>query len=150
MSRPELSRTRLFLILVAGGAAGAFSMSIVPVLLVPTELTMLGLLDALFLGVWFLAFAVPIALIVGVPAFNILGARGLLNPASVCITGILAGLATQVVMYGVIGHSFPLGFIVLGGFGGLVAAAFASVLMFRCSNNTVERDARKSGARPSP
>ncbi len=150
MGHPQLSRIGLFLILVAGAAAGAFSMSVVPLMLVPEERTAQGLLDASLGGLWFLAFTVPIALLVGVPAFSILGNRGLLSPASVCITGLLAGLATQALMYGISGQSIPLGFLILGGFGGLVAGAVCSLLIFRRSNHTVDPDARKSSARGSP
>jgi len=148
------SRKGLLLALVAGAAAGAFSMAIgmavVPLAFMPEELTMLGLLDALFWGLLFLVFTVPIAVIVGVPAFSILRNRDLLNPASVCTTGLLAGLATIAVMYGISGQSIPLGFLMLGGFGGLVSAAVCSLLIFRRSNHTVDPDARKSSARGSP
>jgi hypothetical protein len=105
------------------------------------ELTMQGLIDAAFWVVWFLVFTVPIALLVGVPAFSVLRHRGLLNPASVCATGLSVGLATIAVMYGISGQSIPAGFLMLGGFGGLVAAAVASLLIFRRSNNTVDPDA---------
>jgi len=140
------SRKGLLLALVAGAAAGAFSMAIgmavVPLAFMPEELTMLGLLDALFWGLLFLVFTVPIAVIVGVPAFSILRNRDLLNPASVCTTGLLAGLATIAVMYGISGQSIPLGFLMLGGFGGLVSAAVCSLLIFRRSNHTVDPDAK--------
>ena len=142
------SRTRLISVLVASAAAGAFCMAIVG--FIPNELTMQGVLDALLWALWFLVFTVPIAVLVGVPAFSILRKRDLLNPASVCTTGLLAGLATIAAMYGVSGQSIPLGFLMLGGFGGLVAAAVCSLLIFRRSNHTVDPDARKSGARGSP
>jgi len=148
MGHSELPRRQLFLALVAGAAAGAFSMAIVPLALVPEERTTQGLIDAALLAVWFLVFTVPIALLVGVPAFSILRNRGLLSPASICITGLLAGLATLAVMYGMSRQSVSLGFLMLGGFGGLVAAAVCSLLIFRWrSNHTVDPGARKSGAR---
>src|SRR5712692_9938143 len=154
MGHAELSQKGLLLVLVAGAAAGALSMAIVlaivPLVFVPEELTIQGLLDAVLWALWFLVFTVPIAMLVGVPASSILRNRDLLNPASVCITGLLAGLATIAVMYGISGQSINLGFLVLGGFGGLVSAAICSVLIFRRSNYTVDPDARKSSARGSP
>ena len=131
---PSVPRTRLLLALVAGAAAGALSMAIVMV--VPQELAMQrwamqGVLDAIFGTLLFSVFTVPIALVVGVPGYSFLRNRRWLSPASICITGALAGLATQVVMYGIAGETVPLGFLLLGGFGGLVAASVCSVLMFR-------------------
>src|SRR3954462_11904244 len=126
MGHPPLSRTRLFLILMAGAAAGALSMSLVPLILVAEEHTAQGFLDAGLWGLWLLACTVPIAMLVGIPAFGILGNRGLLSPASVCITGLLAGLPTKALMYGISGQSVPLGFLILGGFGGLGPAQCAA------------------------
>jgi hypothetical protein len=106
------------------------------VMVVPQEFAMQrlatqGLLDAVLWSLWFLVFTVPIALVLGVPGYSFLRNRRWLNPVSVCMTGALAGLATQVVMYGISGQTVPLGFLLLGGFGGLVAACVCSVLMFR-------------------
>jgi hypothetical protein len=130
----ELPRTRLLLSLVAGAAAGALSMA--TVMVVPQELAMQrwamqGLLDAIFWTLWFLLFTVPIAVVLGVPGYSFLRNRRWLSSISVCIAGALAGLATPVVMYGISGQTVPLGFLVLGGFGGLVAACVCSALMFR-------------------
>lgn len=119
-------------------------MAIVPLALVAEERTTQGLIDAGLMAVWFLVFTVPIALLVGFPAFSILRHRDLLSPASVCLTGLLAGMATIAVMYGVSGQPIQLGFLMLGGLGGLVAAAVCSLLIFRRTNHP---DARKSGAR---
>ncbi|SRR5713101_6897356 len=150
MGHFEAPRPRLFLALVAGAVAGAFSMAIIPLAIVPEERTMQGLIDAALSALWFLAFTVPVAVLVGVPAFSILRNRGLLSPASVCITGLLAGLATQALLYGISRQSIPFGFLMLGGFGGLIAAVVCNVLIFRRSNHTVDPDARKSSARGSP
>ncbi len=95
MEPTELSRRRLVLALVAGATAGALSMAIVMV--VPQEvgmqrLAIQGLVDAVFLTLWFLVFTVPIALVVGVPGYYFLRKRCWLSPASACITGALAWL----------------------------------------------------------
>lgn len=150
MEPSPLPWTKLLIALIAGAAAGALSMAMVMV--IPQEVAMQrlarqGPLDLALWTLWFLVFTVPIALIVGVPAYSFLRNRRWLGPASVCITGALAGLVTQAVMYGISGETAPLGFVLLGGFGGLVAACVSSVLMFRRSNNTLDPDARKSGAR---
>jgi hypothetical protein len=134
MGPSELSRTRLLLALVAGAVAGAFSMAMVGFL----EVTMQGFVEAFLWTLWLLVFTVPIAVLIGVPAFGILRSRGLLNPAAVCVTGLLAGLATQGVLYTISGQSIPLGFLVLGGFGGLVAGGVASLLLFWRSNHTID------------
>src|SRR5688572_6093310 len=152
MEPSELSRRRLVLALVTGATAAALSMAIVMV--VPQEvgmqrLAIQGLVDAVFLTLWLLVFTVPIALIVGVPGYYFLRKWRWLSPASVCITGALAGLATQVVMYGISGQTVPLGFLLLGGFGGLVAACVCSMFMFRRSNHALNSDARQSGTRGS-
>jgi hypothetical protein len=148
MRPPELPRKRLFFVLVAGAAAGALSMAMVGFF--ADGLTMQALIDTVLLTLWLLVFTVPIALLVGMPAYSILRNRDWLSPASVCITGLLAGLATQAVMYGMSGQAVPLGFLMLGGFGGLIAAAVCSLLIFRRSNHTLDPDARKSSARGSP
>jgi hypothetical protein len=126
---PELSRGRLLLALMAGAAAGALSMAMVGFF--PDGLTTQAFLDTVLWTFGLLVFTVPIALLVGLPAYGVLRSRDWLSPASVCVTGLLAGLATQVVMYGVSGQTVPLGFLMLGGFGGLVAAAVSSLLIFR-------------------
>src|SRR5260221_3883894 len=113
MAYAQHSGTRLISALVAGAVAGSFCMAIVG--FIPNELTMQGLLDAFLWALWFLVFTVPIAVLVGVPAFSILRKRDLLNPASVCTTGLLAGFATIAAMYGVSGQSIPLGFLMLRG-----------------------------------
>src|SRR5258708_23227448 len=145
MAYAQHSRTRLISALVAGAVAGSFCMAIVG--LMPNELTMQGLLDALLWAVWFLVFTVPIAVLVGVPAFSILRKRDLLNPASVCATGLLAGLATIAAMYGVSGQSIPLGFLMLGGFGGFVSPAVCGPPIFRRSYPTGGPRSRQSGGR---
>ena len=147
MGPSELPRTKLWLALVAGAAAGAFSMAIVGFF--PDGFTTQAVIDTVLWTLWLLVFTVPIAVLVGIPAFSVLRNRRLLNPAAVCITGLLAGLVTQTVMYGVSGQSIPLGFLILGGFGGFVAAAVASMLIFRRSNHTVDPNARNSSARGS-
>ena len=152
MEPSELSRRRLVLALVTGATAAALGMALVMV--VPQEVDMQrlaiqGLVDAVFWTLWFLVFTVPIALVVGVPGYYFLRKRRWLSPASVCITGALAGLATQVVMYGISGQTVPLAFLLLGGFGGLVAACVCSVFMFRRSNHMLDPDARRNGTRGS-
>jgi hypothetical protein len=142
MEPSELPRTRLLFALVVGAAAGALSMALVMV--IPQEvamrrLGMQGPFDAALWTLWFLMFTVPIALVVGFPAYSFLRNRRWLSYGSVCITGALAGLATQVAMYGMSGQAVPLGFLMLGGFGGLIAAAVCSLLIFRRSRSTVER-----------
>jgi hypothetical protein len=125
-------------------------MAIVPLVLSPAEHTVQGLIDTGLWAIWFLAFTVPAALLVGVPAFSLLRSRGWLNPGFVSITGLVAGLATIGLLYGISGQSINLGFLILGGIGGLVAGAVASLVIFRRSNHTVDPDARESSARGSP
>lgn len=109
-----------------------------------------GLIDTGLLALLYSAFAVPIAVLVGVPAFHFLRHRGWLNTGSVCVTGLMAGSLTIVLLYATSAQSIPFGFLALGGFGGLVAGAVSSLIITRRSNHTVDPDARESGARGSP
>jgi peptidoglycan/LPS O-acetylase OafA/YrhL len=143
MRPPKLPRKRLFFVLVAGAAAGAVGMAMVGFF--ADGLTMRALLDTVLWTFWLLLFTVPIALVVGVPAYSFLRNRDWLNPISVCVTGLLAGLASQVMMYTMSGQAVPLGFLMLGGFGGLIAAAVCSLLIFGRSNSGPEPEGRKGG-----
>jgi len=144
IGRAQISRSRLVLALVAGAVAGALGMAIVPLVLVSGERSVQGFIDVGLSSIWFAAFTLPIAFLVGVPSFISLRSRDLLGPTSVCITGLLAGLVTMALMYGISGQPIHFGFLMRGGFGGLVAGAVCSLVIFRRSNHSVEPDARGS------
>ena|SRR5687767_9468524 len=124
-------------------------MALTPLLFMPAEHNVQGLIDAGLLATWFSVFTVSVALVVGLSAFSFLRHRGWLNAGFICATGLGAGLLTIAVLYGISAQAIQLGFLVLGGFGGLVAGGVSSLVMSRRSNNTVDPDARKSGARGS-
>jgi hypothetical protein len=128
----------------------AICMAMAPLVLSPAELNVQGVIDTGLWAVWFSAFTVPVALLVGVPAFGLLRRRGWLNAGVICITGLTAGLGTIAVLYGISSQSINFGFLVLGGFGGLVAGAVSSLIVSRRSNHTLDREARESGAPGSP
>lgn len=146
----QISRSRLVFALVAGALAGALAMAVTPLVFSPAEHNVQGLIDTGLWAVWFSAFTVPVALLVGVPAFTLLRRRGWLNAGFICVTGLVAGLVTIALLYGISAQSIQLGFLALGGFGGLVAGGVSSLVMSRRSTYTMDPDARESGARGSP
>jgi hypothetical protein len=122
-----VSTKRLIAGLCAGAITGAYAMALAHYYFyAPSKFSVATIGYAALLAIDYLAFTLPISLLVGFIAFAMLRRSRLLAPASVISIGLASGLFIALALVGFANPDVYLFF----GFGGLSAALVCSLIIF--------------------